>query len=172
MEPIKLWCFDLGDTIMQEETEVKDPSKTTLEAQLFPGMKEALQQLKHQGYRLALIADTRPGTYKNVLRQHGIYDLFSAFAISEELQTSKPHRRMFDHVLQELHVDAEDAVMCGNNLARDIAGANALGMRTVWFHWNDRYPTEPKNALETPDFIVHSAKEFLELERRLRSETG
>ena len=32
----KLFCFDLGDTIMIEETEVKDEEKTTLRAELFP----------------------------------------------------------------------------------------------------------------------------------------
>ncbi len=156
---------------MQEETEVKDDCATTLEAQLFPGMKDALQKLKQRGCTLALVADTRPGTYRNVLTQHGLYDLFSAFAISEELQTSKPDRRMFEHVLQQLRVKPQEAVMCGNNLERDIAGAKALGMTTVWFHWNERYATLPATELEVADFTVHSAQEFLELEQRLRQPT-
>ena len=90
MKSIKLFCFDLGDTIMIEETEVKDAEKTTLRADLFPEMKEAVIYLKEAGYKLALVADTRPGTYVNVLNQHGMLDLFDAFAISEELDTVKP----------------------------------------------------------------------------------
>ena len=33
---------------------------------------------------------------------------------------------MFQTVLDQLNVSADEAVMCGNNLGRDIAGANAL----------------------------------------------
>ena len=167
MPTIKLWCFDLGDTIMIEETEVKDETRTTTAADLFPGMKDAVIALKDMGYTLALVADTRPGTYVNVLEQHGMYDLFSSFAISEELGTEKPDSKMFEHVLNDLDVKPENAVMCGNNLTKDIAGANSLGMTTVWFHWNERYATIPANALERPDCTVHSAEEFLALVQRL-----
>jgi|LSQX01.1.fsa_nt_gb putative hydrolase of the HAD superfamily len=170
MKSIKLFCFDLGDTIMIEETEVKDHTKTTLRAEIFPGMKEALVLLKEKGLKLALVADTRPGTYVNVLKQHGLFGLFDAFAISEELGTEKPDPRMFQTVLDQLNVSAEEAVMCGNNLARDIAGANALGMTTIWFHWNDRYPTSPPSELAVPDYTVRSAAEFLDLVKELLGE--
>jgi putative hydrolase of the HAD superfamily len=165
---IKAFCFDLGDTIMVEESEVKDEQKTTLQAGLFPGMKEVLIYLKEAGYALALVADTRPGTYVNVLKQHGLYDLFDAFAISEELQTAKPDPRMFQHALGKLGVNPEESVMCGNNLVRDIAGAKALGMTTIWFHWNDRYPTQPSTELEIPDHEVRSAEDFMNIVKDTR----
>jgi len=65
--------FDLGDTIMIEESEVKDSEETTLQADLIPGMAEALRRFKAQGLRLAIVADSRPDTPPNVLRQHGLY---------------------------------------------------------------------------------------------------
>ena len=130
----KLFCFDLGDTIMIEETEVKDEEKTTLRAELFPGMKEVLFHLKENGFKLALVADTRPGTYVNVLKQHGLFELFDAFAISEEVGCEKPDPRMFQAALNKLGIAPEDAVMCGNNLERDMGGAKALGMMTIWFY--------------------------------------
>ena len=148
---------------MIEETEVKDETFTTLRADLYPGMKDAVLLLKEYGYILALVADTRPGTYKNVLTQHGLYDVFSAFAISEELETAKPDPKMFRHVLDTLNIAPEDAVMCGNHLTRDVGGANALGMTTIWFHWNERYATKPANQLELPDYTVRSAREFVDL---------
>ena len=60
--------FDLGDTIMIEESEVKDSEGTTLRADLIPGMAEALRRFKSQGYPLAMVADSRPNTPVNVLR--------------------------------------------------------------------------------------------------------
>lgn len=158
--------FDLGDTIMQEATEEKDETRTTLRAELFPGMAEALRELHHRGHPLALVADTRPGTYRNVLRQHGLTELFSAFAISEELGVQKPHPLMFRHALASLGLppgEAARAAMVGNNLARDIRGANALGLLSIWLHWNERHPTVPAGPEERPRHAVGSAEELLRL---------
>ena len=68
-------CFDFGDTLADEATEVKDETATTLYAKLIPGAAELIHQLKQKGYKLALIADGRPGTYYNVLTQYDLYRL-------------------------------------------------------------------------------------------------
>jgi len=166
MARLRAILFDLGDTIMREVTEEKDETQTTQRADLFPGMADLLHALKARGYPLGLVADTRPGTYRNVLRQHGLFDLFDAWSISEELGTSKPAARMFHHALGGLGIPAAEAgrvAMVGNNLARDIGGANAVGLVSVWIRWNDRYPTEPTGPAEAPRFTVRSAAELLAL---------
>jgi HAD superfamily hydrolase (TIGR01549 family) len=138
----RLVCLDLGDTLMIEESEEKDADGVTLAADLIPGMAELVRELHRRGVRLALVADTRIGTYRNVLRQHGLFDLFHAFAISEELGVHKPHPEMFAHALQGVGLEpaAGAVLMVGNNYARDIVGAKQAGFDTLWFHWNDRYP--------------------------------
>ena len=93
---LKAILFDLGDVIMREETEQKVDG-VTQRAELVPGMADLLRDLKGEGKRLGLVADTREGTYLNVLRQHALYDLFDAFAISDLLGAEKPDRRMFAH---------------------------------------------------------------------------
>jgi putative hydrolase of the HAD superfamily len=60
--------FDLGDTLMIEESEVKDAEGATVQADLIPGMAEALRRFKARNYALALVADSRPNTPVNVLR--------------------------------------------------------------------------------------------------------
>ena len=64
--------FDLGDTIMREDSQVKENDGTTLCAELIPGIAEALRRFRKGGYRLALVADSRPLTPPNVLRQYGL----------------------------------------------------------------------------------------------------
>ena len=163
---VRAILFDLGDTIMQETSEIKDADSTTMRADLFPGMAEALRALKGSGHQLGLVADTRPGTYRNVLGQHGLLELFDAFAISEELDTRKPDARMFLHALQALGVPQADfgrVMMVGNNLARDIRGANALGLLSVLIRWNTRYPGAPADPEEVPLHTVHSAEGLLRL---------
>jgi len=160
--------FDLGDTLMVEETEEKDATRTTQRADLFTGAAELLWELRHAGYLLGLVADTRPGTYRNVLRQHGIYNAFDVFAISEELGCEKPEQRMFSVALERLGLRQEEAghvAMVGNNLARDVRGANGAGMVSIWLRHNDRYPTTSTDPAEAP---VHTAASFEELRTLLR----
>ncbi|MBN1248079.1 MAG: HAD-IA family hydrolase [Anaerolineae bacterium] len=165
-------CFDLGDTIMDEGTEIKDASETTTYAELIPGMAQLLHDLHAQGARLALVADSRPDTPPNVLRQHGLLELFEALAISEVVGASKPDSRMFTAALDAMGIAPQDygrVVMVGNNLERDIAGANRLGLISVFFHWNDRRRRQPATADEIPDHTVHSAAELRALLRNVET---
>ena len=163
--------FDLGDTLMVEETEEKDAERTTQRADLFPGAADLLWQLRRAGYLLGLVADTRPGTYRNVLRQHGLLGVFDLLAISEELGCEKPDPRLFAAALDGLGLrpdEARHAVMVGNNLARDVRGANAAGVVSVWLRHNERYPTTPADDAEEPAHSVRSFAELVSLLARLR----
>lgn len=154
--------LDLGDCIMREATEEKIDG-VTQRAELVPDMAKLLHALRRDGKRLALVADTRIGTYQNVLRQHGLYELFDAFAISDEVGAEKPDRRLFLHALHALAIPEADwgrVAMVGNNLARDIHGANALGLISIWMVWNPDYPTVPSGPKETPTYQVSTTEEL------------
>ncbi|MCA1599696.1 MAG: HAD family hydrolase, partial [Chloroflexi bacterium] len=76
----------------------------------------------------------------HVLRQHALDDLFAHVAISEELGITKPHPEMFLSVVRQAGSTPSGTLMVGNNYMRDIDGAHACGLATVWFRWNERYP--------------------------------
>jgi putative hydrolase of the HAD superfamily len=131
-----------------------------------------LRQLWAQNHALALVADSRPKTPVNVLRQHDLYDLFDVLAISEVVGVSKPDPWIFQVALDALEIPEEDygqVVMVGNNLERDITGANRLGLISVFFHWNDRRRNTPLTGEEEPDFTVSSAEELMSLISKLDS---
>jgi putative hydrolase of the HAD superfamily len=161
--------LDLGDVIMSEETEVKDEEWNTLRADLVDGMGDALRALKARGYKLGLVADTRPQTAWNVLHQHDLYDLFDTLVISEEVGCEKPDPRIFRAALDALRIAPHDYVrvlMVGNNPARDVRGANQLSLISVWFHWNDRYLPD-SDFEDKPAYEAESARELMELIDRL-----
>ncbi len=163
-------CFDFGDTLADEASEVKDDTLTTLQAELIPGASELLHELRRRGYKLALVADGRPGTYSNVLRQHSVHDLFDAFSISEEVGVEKPDAQMFVTALDALGIDKADyerTVMVGNRLDRDVGGANVLGMISVWIDWSGRYASAPQHDVEVPDHTIHLPIELLEVMEEL-----
>ncbi len=168
-DPVAI-LFDLGDTLMDESTEVKDGRGTTLSADLFPGTAEALNTLAQRGYRLALVADAYREGPRNVLRQHGLLDLFETLSISEDVGIEKPAPEMFHHALETLGIPQSDyprVVMVGNNLERDVVGANRLGIRSVFFHANERRRTRPISREEAPRHTVYKAAGLVDLIEQL-----
>ncbi|MBI1924772.1 HAD-IA family hydrolase [Candidatus Poribacteria bacterium] len=157
-------CLDSGDTLVDEGTEIKDETGTTLKAELIPGAAEMVRELKQRGYKIALVADGPAGTFRNVLTQHNLYHLFDAFAISGEVGVDKPDARMFIHALDQLGIREADygrTVMVGNNLARDIKGANHLGLISVWLDWAPRRSKVPADESEIPQYTIKTPWDLL-----------
>jgi FMN phosphatase YigB (HAD superfamily) len=168
-------CFDFGDTLIDEATEVKDDTLTTLRAELIPGAGRVVRELDRRGYRLALVADGLSGTCHNVLTQHGLYELFDAFAISEQVGVEKPDPRMFVRALDQLQIAKQDygrTVMVGNYLERDIKGANDVGMISVWLDWAPRRPKVPADESEVPHYTIKEPLGLLQVIETLERGQG
>jgi putative hydrolase of the HAD superfamily len=168
----RIWAvlLDLGDTLMDETSEEKDPTETTQRAELFPGAADVVRWLRRSGYLVGLVADTRPGSARNVLRQHGIFEMFDTLVISEELGTSKPDPAMFLAAFRAFGLrrsETDRVVMVGNRLDRDIRGANALGIVSVLVRHNDRYPAESSDPGDQPTHTIAAISELETLLRRL-----
>ncbi|MDE0523034.1 MAG: HAD hydrolase-like protein [Boseongicola sp.] len=170
---VKAVLLDSGDTLIDEASQVFTADGVVLCANPVPGGDRLVAELKRRGYLVALVADGRVQSFENVHRALGFWDLFDARAISEQLGLSKPDPLMFEAAAAAMGLTAEDyggCVMVGNNLARDIAGANRLGMRSVWINWGDNYPKTPACDDEIPEFEVRLPHEILDVLDRIEGE--
>jgi FMN phosphatase YigB (HAD superfamily) len=136
-------CWDLGDVIFTEDTEIKTPEGVTLEVELVPGIGELLRDLAAGGTPMAIVSDTAVGSCENVLGPHDLTGCFTHWSISAVLGVEKPHPIMFTSAVEALRLPPSRLAMIGNNYHRDIEGAAAAGLTPIWFHWNDRYPAPP-----------------------------
>lgn len=166
-------CFDFGDTLIDQATEVKDESFTTLRAELIPGVVELLNELKSRGYRLGLVSNGPVGSIPNVLGAYGLYELFDVLAVSEGLGIDKPDARIFRYALDHLDIppgEYERTIMVGNDLTADVAGANTVGMISVWLDWAPRHRKTPISDAEIPHYTIAEPLALLplleELEKR------
>jgi putative hydrolase of the HAD superfamily len=169
---IRAVFLDCGDTLVDEGTEVKTEAGVSLRADLIPGAGELLHALKARGYPLALVADGPVATFPNNLGPYGLYELFDAYVISEEVGSEKPDAAMFQAALSALNIPEGEAgrvVMVGNNLERDIAGANALGLISVWLDWAPRRSKTPAGAMEVPDYTIKAPLDLLGVLDRLEN---
>jgi FMN phosphatase YigB (HAD superfamily) len=159
-------CFDCGDTIVDEGTEIKDEAGVVLQAGLIPGAADTLYMLKEHGYRLALVADGPAGTFYNVLGHFKLLEMFEALAISDEVGVSKPEAQIFHHALHQLGIGPQDyhkVVMVGNNLERDIKGANQLGLISIWLDWAPRRSKTPVDLSEQPCYTIKMPAELVDI---------
>lgn len=174
MKAKKLIVFlDSGDTIINEGTEVRDENGIVIKADVIPGADVMVRTLSEMGYTLALVADGDAQSFKNVMTCNGIIDCFSALIYSENIRVCKPSSRMFRAAAGALDLGEKDfgrIVMVGNNLSRDIRGANSLGITSIFMDWTPRYPKTPSDDSEVPDYIIHSPLELIELVEKLNAE--
>lgn len=104
-------------------------------ARVEPGAFEALEAARGLGIKLAICSDVvwvTAADSRSDWQRLGFGELFDAFVTSEDVGYCKPHPAMFRTALRELGVRPEEAAMIGDRPERDIAGAHALGLRTIW----------------------------------------
>ena len=159
-------CLDFGDTLVDQGTEVKDETPTTLRGELIPGAGEMVRELKRRGYRLAIVSNGPVGSVHNVLSHHGLYDFFKVFAISGALGVEKPDPKIFQEALIRLNAKPSETMIVGDSLERDIKGGRQLDMVTVLMQ---RYQFRKRREIKIkPDYRIQRFDELLEILARIQ----
>ena len=93
----------------------------------------ALRRLA-SSHRLALVADVwaQPEPWVRELARAGVLDAFEARVFSSEIGSVKPSPRPFRAAMASLGVGPGDCVMVGDSARRDVGGAAAAGIASVW----------------------------------------
>jgi putative hydrolase of the HAD superfamily len=99
---------------------------------LYPFVREVLDVLRAR-YPLALVTDAQSAYARGELHQVGLLDHFDPIVVSGDHGYRKPDRRLFQHALDGLGTAAERTLFVGNDMHRDIHGAQEAGMPTVMF---------------------------------------
>lgn len=102
---------------------------TTIEDDLLA----TLDLLRRRGLKLGIVSNTFvPG---KVLDRHlammGLLPYFPVRIYSGDFGYRKPHRRIFEHALEQIGAVAEQTVFIGDRLDTDMLGARRAGMMTV-----------------------------------------
>lgn len=106
------------------------------QVEFFPDVHRTLEQLANR-YMLGVITNGNAD-----VRRLGLADYFRFALSAEELGIGKPDPHPFQSALQQAGVSASAAVHIGDHPGDDIAGAQASGLRAIWFNplgkaWGD-----------------------------------
>lgn len=94
----------------------------------------------------------------------GIAPYLDAVFIAQEVGTSKPHATIFEMALEAAGVEAQEALMVGDNPEKDIWGAKQLGIQTAWMR---RPESGPPRFDPDADFVVQDMHEVQGLLERV-----
>lgn len=125
--------------------------------QLYPGVDDTLRQLQ-PNYRLAVVTDGQAAYALPELNAIGLAGYFDPIIVSGELGYRKPDRRMFRAALDAMKMRAAEVVFVGNDMYRDIYGAQKVGLKAVFFKSNQG--TQEKDGV-TPDYTIYRIPELL-----------
>ncbi|WP_160133251.1 HAD family hydrolase [Halococcus salsus] len=98
------------------------------DVEFVPGAEAALSAVDTP---LGLVTNGSEATQRAKLDALGIADRFEV-RVFADTGGIKPDPAPFEHALSELDVDPRETVHVGDSLHADVAGANALGIRSVW----------------------------------------
>ena len=103
--------------------------------QLYSDVKRTLDELR-PAYRLALVSDAQPCFALPEMRALGLTGYFDPIIISARYGFRKPDRRLIEKALAMMHLAPGDVVCVGNDMFRDIHGAQLLGIRSIFVNSN------------------------------------
>lgn len=123
---------------------------------LLDGAKEILIEFQ-KTYRLAMITNGIAEVQKGRLSRAGIARFFEAVIISEEVGFSKPSVEIFEYAMKAMDIqDKSAALMVGDSLTSDMAGAIAFGMDSCWLNLKNKQRPESVN----PTYEIGSLHEL------------
>jgi len=98
----------------------------------YPGVAEGLVALGER-FQLGLVTDGHPAGQRAKLHALGLDRVFDVEVYSDELgrEHRKPDPLPFLTALEQLGVDARDAMFVGDRPGKDLSGARAVGMQAI-----------------------------------------
>jgi putative hydrolase of the HAD superfamily len=124
---------------------------------LYPHVREVLDVLRER-YPLAVVTDAQSAYARGELHKVGLLDYFDPIVVSGDHGYRKPDRRLFQLALDGMGVAAEHALYVGNDMHRDIFGAQEAGMTTVMVE-SDQGADVHLNCV--PDYSITDLRDLL-----------
>lgn len=118
----------------------------------WPDARRALEALRDDGYRLAVLTNSGADAGRATLEAAGLLDLLGSVLGVDAVGTFKPDRRTYDHAVAGLGVAADEVLLVAAH-GWDVAGARAAGLRTAWIARGEVVlsPTVPEPDITAAD---------------------
>ncbi len=129
------------------------------EREVFPEVKNVLQQLSEWNISMGIISNTtNPVFMKELeLEDTGLKKYFDFTLYSSGLPYRKPHPSIFQLAINHFELEPCEILFVGDSLSADILGAQKVGMKTAWIN------RKQGQADIVPDYELISLEDLLRI---------
>jgi len=135
------------------------------ELKMYPSAKETLNELKNQGYKIALLTgswdknievfsdeyiNSKVERVNQLLKNVGIHSIFDQIFVAYVDRILKPDPEAFQKVLNHFNIGSDEALMIGDSEA-DIK-ASDIGIKTILFDPKGEYKEKTQPHYRFKDF--------------------
>ncbi|MCS7144051.1 MAG: HAD family hydrolase [Archaeoglobaceae archaeon] len=134
--------------------------RTKLERiRVYPGIEEVLRRLKERGMKLAVVTDAENGKAIARLRKTDLEKYFDVIVSADMCGKRKPEPDSILLALEKLGVKAEETVLVGDSIRRDITAGKRVGMMTIFAFYGATHFSNAENV----DFIAEKPEDVLKI---------
>jgi putative hydrolase of the HAD superfamily len=105
----------------------------------YPGVSDTLAMLHRSGYPMGIVTDAEKKDATRRLGKCGIHSLFDCIVTFDVVRKKKPSPEPFRYALRQMNVSPEEVLLVGDSPRRDIEPCRALGIRTAYARYGDRF---------------------------------
>ena len=153
--------YEKRQRVLEENQE-----KIRTEAEGFPempGIKEALKQLKDEGYLLAVASSSPAYAIKDALKSLDMEKYFTVVMSGDYVEHPKPAPDTFLVTAEKLGMEPEDCLVVEDS-TNGGGAARAAGMKCIWFHNPDSGRQDiPDAVLEFPAWTSENVEKMLKI---------
>ncbi|HFD86108.1 MAG TPA: phosphoglycolate phosphatase [Gammaproteobacteria bacterium] len=136
------------------ELYAENTSKRSL---LYPGVKEGLDWLQLQNFKLGCVTNKASRFTIPLLKDLGIHDLFEIVIAGDTLEKKKPDPMPLLHACTQLGASPEQSLMIGDSKS-DVTAARAAGFTIVCMSYGYNHGEDIQNY--DPDAVIDSMAEL------------
>ena len=128
--------FDWGDTVMRDYPERTAPMVEWDTVEVIDGIADVLAYLYSSGRQIILATSaniSNESQIRGALARGGLETYFSRIYSFKNTHLPKGEA-FYRHILNDLNINASDALMVGDHFEKDIQVPNSLGIFAVWFN--------------------------------------
>ncbi|MCU7905316.1 MAG: phosphoglycolate phosphatase [Candidatus Thiodiazotropha sp. (ex Epidulcina cf. delphinae)] len=130
---------------------------TSQRSMLYPGIREGLDYLRNQGYRLGCVTNKAAQFTSPLLRDLGVDDDFEIIIAGDTLPKKKPDPMPLLHAAESLGVNPAAALMVGDSQS-DVKAARAAGFQIICMSYGYNHGEDIRQY--KPDAVIDSLVEI------------
>jgi len=150
--------FDWGDTVMKDDPASTVPMVEWTTVEVVQGINSVLEYLQSSGRHIVLATSASISNESQIRAALARVDLdkyFSQIYCFKNIGLPKGEA-FYRHILDNLGIQASEALMVGDSFEKDVLDANNTGIFAIWFN-----PRSNETHTSDRHVTVHSMQELV-----------